>query len=231
MQQRCSGAGVVLIVPIFEREAAGVYRNSAAIVDADGRCSARTGRCTSPTIRSSTRNTTSRRATRHLNTRRSSGCEWLPCLENELRDDRRAHLLGPVVSRRPRASRRCLAPRFCSIPTAIGWHPAEKDDWPGAGRRVAHVAARARDRERRFRCRAESCRQRGRGGHRRYRVLRTLVHLRSVWTHARGGRRPIRHVLVAECDPAADRRHASQLAVPARPPHRRIRADSQPIPG
>jgi N-carbamoylputrescine amidase len=28
---------VVLIVPIFEREAAGVYRNSAAVIDADGR--------------------------------------------------------------------------------------------------------------------------------------------------------------------------------------------------
>src|SRR3989338_11459111 len=28
--------GIVLIVPIFERQAKGVYRNSAAIIDADG---------------------------------------------------------------------------------------------------------------------------------------------------------------------------------------------------
>ena len=44
--------GVVVIAPIFEREAAGVYRNSAAIIDADGsllgvyaRCTYRTTRC------------------------------------------------------------------------------------------------------------------------------------------------------------------------------------------
>ncbi len=36
MQQLAEELEVVLIVPIFERQAAGVYRNSAAIVDADG---------------------------------------------------------------------------------------------------------------------------------------------------------------------------------------------------
>jgi N-carbamoylputrescine amidase len=36
MQKLAQELGVVLIVPVFEREAAGVYRNSAAIVDADG---------------------------------------------------------------------------------------------------------------------------------------------------------------------------------------------------
>jgi len=36
MQQLARELGVVLIVPVFERQARGVYRNSAAIVDADG---------------------------------------------------------------------------------------------------------------------------------------------------------------------------------------------------
>jgi len=36
MQKVAKELGVVIIVPIFERQARGVYRNSAAIVDADG---------------------------------------------------------------------------------------------------------------------------------------------------------------------------------------------------
>jgi len=36
MQQVAKELGVVIIVPIFERQARGVYRNSAAIIDADG---------------------------------------------------------------------------------------------------------------------------------------------------------------------------------------------------
>src|SRR6185503_8132259 len=36
MQKVAKDLGVVLIVPIFERQAKGVYRNSAAIIDADG---------------------------------------------------------------------------------------------------------------------------------------------------------------------------------------------------
>lgn len=36
MQSLARDLGIVLIVPIFEREAAGVYRNSAAVIDADG---------------------------------------------------------------------------------------------------------------------------------------------------------------------------------------------------
>jgi len=37
MQALARDLDVVLVVPIFEREAAGVYRNSAAVIDADGR--------------------------------------------------------------------------------------------------------------------------------------------------------------------------------------------------
>src|SRR5918992_5838895 len=36
MQRLARELAVVIVVPIFERQAAGIYRNSAAIVDADG---------------------------------------------------------------------------------------------------------------------------------------------------------------------------------------------------
>ena len=36
MQQLARELAIVLVVPVFERQAAGVYRNSAAIIDADG---------------------------------------------------------------------------------------------------------------------------------------------------------------------------------------------------
>jgi N-carbamoylputrescine amidase len=36
MQALAKELGVVLVVPVFEREAAGIYRNSAAVIDADG---------------------------------------------------------------------------------------------------------------------------------------------------------------------------------------------------
>jgi len=36
LQRVAAGLAVVVIVPIFERQAAGVYRNSAAVIDADG---------------------------------------------------------------------------------------------------------------------------------------------------------------------------------------------------
>src|SRR5436190_11261914 len=36
MQAVAKDLGIVLIVPLFERQAKGVYRNSAAIIDADG---------------------------------------------------------------------------------------------------------------------------------------------------------------------------------------------------
>lgn len=36
MQSLAKSLAIVLIVPIFEREAAGIYRNSAAVIDADG---------------------------------------------------------------------------------------------------------------------------------------------------------------------------------------------------
>ena len=36
MQKLARELAVVIVVPVFERQAAGVYRNSAAVIDADG---------------------------------------------------------------------------------------------------------------------------------------------------------------------------------------------------
>ena len=60
-----------------------------------------------------------------------------------------------------------LGAQVLFYPTAIGWHPAEKDEWGArAGGRVADDAARARDRQRRLRRVAEPHRPRGRARHR-----------------------------------------------------------------
>src|SRR5687767_15539965 len=44
MQALAKELAVVIIVPIFERQAAGIYRNSAAIIDADGSLMGEIGR-------------------------------------------------------------------------------------------------------------------------------------------------------------------------------------------
>ena len=104
-------------------------------------CSASTGRCTFRTTRCSTRSITSR----HGDT------PGLPGVEDALRDDRRADLLGPVVSgsgahHQPDGRAGALLPdrdRLASV--------REGRMGTGAGRRLAHDSALARDRQRRVR--------------------------------------------------------------------------------
>ena len=54
---------VIVIAPVFERRAAGVYHNSAAIIDANGEVAGIYGRCTYRMIRPITKSSTSRPAT------------------------------------------------------------------------------------------------------------------------------------------------------------------------
>ena len=151
------------------------------------RCSACIARCTSPTIRSITRSTTSRPA-RSTSTARRRASRRLPRVAHALRDDRRADLLGPVVSgggAHHGAHGRGDAVLSDGDRLAPG---GEGGVGRGAGGRVAHDPARARDRERRVRRAAEPRRPRSRAGHRRHRVLRPLLHQRSVRpAHRRGG--------------------------------------------
>ena len=103
-----------------------------------------TARCTSPTIRSTTRSSTSRRATSASarSTRRSdASARWSAGTSGIPKGARITALQGANV---------------LFYPTAIGWHPAEKDEYgDGAVRRVADHPARARDCQRRLRRRGE----------------------------------------------------------------------------
>src|SRR5688572_22283571 len=63
MQKLARELAVVLIVPLFERQAAGVYRNSAAVIDADGSLLGTYWKMHIPDDRCSTRSTTSPPAT------------------------------------------------------------------------------------------------------------------------------------------------------------------------
>ena len=94
---------VVIIASLFEKRAAGLYHNTAASSTPTGRSWASTARCTSPTTRSTTRSSTSRPATPGS------------ALEDEVREDRRADLLGPVVPRR-RAPHRAAGRRDPLLP-------------------------------------------------------------------------------------------------------------------
>ncbi len=79
--------GVVVVASLFERRAAGLYHNTAAVLDTRRqRSSASTARCTSPTTRSTTRSSTSPPAT--------SGSKPSHTTSPRIGD---ADLLGPVV--------------------------------------------------------------------------------------------------------------------------------------
>ena len=193
MQALAKELEIVLIVPIFEKQARGVYRNSAAIIDADGSL---------------------------LGVYRKMHIPDDPLFNEkyyftpgDAATDDRIDAIGNVAKQAsgfrvwktryanigvlicwdqwyPEAARitALLGADILFYPTAIGWHPAEKAEFgAGAGRRVAHDAALARDRERRVRRVAESRRPRRRAGHERHRVLRPLVHRRSVRPHPRRG--------------------------------------------
>ena len=113
----------MLIVPIFERQAAGrLSQLGRGHRRRRQRCSACIARCTSRTIRCSTRSTTSRRATRR----------GLPTVWKT-----RYATIGVLIcwdQWYPEAARitACSAPQVLFYPTAIGWHPAEKDEWGAA---------------------------------------------------------------------------------------------------
>ena len=81
--------GVVVVASLFERRAAGLYHNTAAVIDADGSLLGLYRKMHIPDD--------------PLYLREVLFHPWrhgLSCLEDEVRHDRRADLLGPVVSRR-----------------------------------------------------------------------------------------------------------------------------------
>jgi N-carbamoylputrescine amidase len=144
MQALAAELGVVLVVPLYERQAPGVYRNSAAIIDADGAL---------------------------LGVYRKMHIPHDPLFEEkyyfapgdvgpDLRHDRHPGLNGFRVWRTrfadigvlicwdqwyPEGARitAMLGAQVLFYPTAIGWHPAEKAEWGDAQVEAWRTAQRA----------------------------------------------------------------------------------------
>ena len=220
----------MLIVPIFERQAAGVYRNSAAVIDADGSL---------------------------LGVYRKMHIPDDPLFNEkyyftpgDATQDERYTLKGAANGWRvwktryasigvlicwdqwyPEAARitSLLGADILFYPTAIGWHPSEKAEF-GADQVAAWrtIQRGALDRERRVRREPEPRRLRAGAGHERPRVLRPLVRQRSVRPDHRGGGRRSGGA-GRDVRPARDRGYAAQLAVPARSADRCVWTDSQSI--
>ena len=113
-------------------------------------CSASTARCTSPTIRSTTRSSTSRRATSASprSTPRFGRIGTLVCWDQWYPGGR--------------AADRAAGADVLFYPTAIGWHPEREGRVRrGAGDGVADDPARARHRQRRLRRGGQPRRPRG----------------------------------------------------------------------
>ena len=183
-------------------------------------CWASTARCTSPTIRSTTRSSTSRRATSASapSTPRCGRIGTLVCWDQwypEARAaDRAARARTCSSTRRrsagTRARRRSTAPRRRRPGRPMQRaHAIANGVYVAAVNRVGHEKPPD-------------------GGGRRHRVLGRLVRRRSVRRRAgRGVARPRRRCWSSTCDRRAPGDGAPQLAVPARPPHRRLRRRSR----
>ena len=111
-------------MPIFERQAAGVYRNSAAVIDADGSLLGVYRKMHIP-------DDPLFNEKYYFTPDGDHASPGLPGLAHALRDDRRADLLGSVVSG-GRAHHQPARRAVLFYPTAIGWHPSEKDEWGAA---------------------------------------------------------------------------------------------------
>jgi N-carbamoylputrescine amidase len=135
---------VVLVVPIFERQAAGVYRNSAAIIDADGTLMGVYRKMHIPDdplynekyyFTPGDTGTTSDSPNRIS----ASGFNvWRTRYAN----------IGVLIcwdQWYPEASRitALLGADIIFYPTAIGWHPAEKNEWGAAHVDAWRIAQRA----------------------------------------------------------------------------------------
>ena len=203
MQRLARELAVVIIVPIFERQAAGVYRNSAAVIDADGTLLGVYRKMHIPDDPLFYEKYYFTPGDGHMDYHGEQPGEangfkvWKT----------RYATIGVLIcwdQWYPEAARitSLLGAQVLFYPTAIGWHPAEKDEWGraqvDAWRTIqrAHAIANGV-----YVAVAEPHRPRGRAGHQRHHVLRPLVHRRSV--------RPVvaeagegEEILIARCDPA-----------------------------
>ena len=106
-----------MIASLFEKRASGVYHNTAAMIDADGSLLGIYRKMHIPDD-----------PLFYEKFYFTPGDLGFQGLADEVWKNRRAGLLGSMVSRKARASPRCRGRRFLFYPTAIGWHPKEKEE-------------------------------------------------------------------------------------------------------
>src|SRR5580704_11483673 len=96
---------------------------------------------------------------------------------------------------------------------------------------MAHYPARSRDRQRRLRRGGKSRRLRRQARERRSRagILGKFLRRRPFWPASRRGFARQRRDPRRRVRPRKKRRYSSQLALPTRPPHRRLRPYSQSL--
>ncbi len=230
MQRLARELAVVVIVPIFERQTAGIYRNSAAVIDADGSLLGVYRKMHIPDDPLFNEKYYFTPGDGHLDYHGERPGEvsgfkvWKT----------RYATIGVLIcwdQWYPEAARitALLGAQVLFYPTAIGWHPAEKDEWGRAqvdawrtiqrGHAIAngvYVASPNRDRPR------------GRAGNQWADILRPLVHrgsIRAVHRRSRRGRSDRHRTLRA----VAHRDRAAQLAFPSRSAGRCLWADSQSV--
>ena len=118
MQRLARELAVVLVVPIFERQAAGIYRNSAAVIDADGSLLGAYRKMhipDDPLFYEKYYFTPGDAQGFMVWTTRYATIGVLICWDQWYPEAARiTSLMGAQV---------------LFYPTAIGWHPAEKDEW------------------------------------------------------------------------------------------------------
>lgn len=130
MQALARELEVVIIVPIFERQAAGVYRNSAAVIDADGALLGVYHKMHIPDDPMFNEKYYFTPGDGHMDNHGET-----PGAANGFRVWRTRYAdVGVLVcwdQWYPEAARitALLGADVIFYPTAIGWHPAEKDEW------------------------------------------------------------------------------------------------------
>ena len=230
MQKLARELAVVLIVPLFERQAAGVYRNSAAVIDADGSLLGVYRKMHIPDDPLFNEKYYFTPGDGHLDYHgeRPGEANGFKVWKT------RYATIGVLIcwdQWYPEAARitTLLGAQILFYPTAIGWHPAEKDEW---GR--AQVEAWRTIQRSHAIANGVYVASPNRIGHEDEPGTNGITFFGHSFiadpfgrTRRRGGRiggDPDRQVR-----PGADRNRPAQLAVPARPPGRRLRADPQPV--
>ena len=208
-------AGVAVVVPIFERRAPGVYHNTAVVLDADGELAGLYRKMhipDDPLFYEKFYFTPGDLGFQAFDTQ-PGRIGTLICWDQWYPEGARLTALRGA--------------EVLFYPTAIGWHPSEKAEYGAAQRSAWQTIQRAHAIANGVYVAAVNRvgheKPRGRRGPR---VLGLVVPGRSVRRRARRGLDRPRGDPGRRGRPRAHRGGPPQLAVPARPPHRRLRAAS-----